>query len=81
MKYRVFQTEQEAIAAETLIAQEMGCAIVGINARTQMPDEGAQQTIRWAIPEQIYDGRWVFPSPDDTGVEPDSDWFIDREQP
>lgn len=32
-------------------------------------------TTAWAIPVQISDGRWVFPSPDDGGVEAETDWF------
>lgn len=32
-------------------------------------------TTRWAIPQQITDGRWVFPSPDDEGVEAGADWW------
>jgi hypothetical protein len=35
-------------------------------------------TERWAIPQQIADGRWVFQSPDDEGVEPGADWWPDE---
>lgn len=76
MKYRVFDSEQEALAAEAAIAQEMSCPVVGINVRSGHPDPGAQVTERWAIPIQILDGRWVFPSPDEVGVESESDWFV-----
>lgn len=75
MKYRVFATEQEAIEAETLIAQQIGCVKVGVNAKTGLPEPDKQVTERWAVPQQIQDGRWVFPSPDDEGVEPGDDWF------
>lgn len=33
-------------------------------------------TTSWAIPQQITDGRWVFPSPDDTGEDPGDDWWF-----
>lgn len=74
MKYLVFETEQEAIDAEALISQSMGYSKPGVNAKTGevVPDA---LTTRWAIPQQIADGRWVFPSPDDTGVVPGADWF------
>lgn len=36
-------------------------------------------TTSWAIPQQITDGRWVFPSPDDTGEEPGDGWFSSHE--
>ena len=32
-------------------------------------------TTSWATPQQIVDGRWVFQSPDDTGVEAEPDWW------
>ena len=69
MKYRTFNTEQEAIAAEAQVAADIGCIKIGVNAKTGLPAPDAQATVRWAIPQQIADGRWVFPSPDDTGVE------------
>jgi hypothetical protein len=79
MKYLVFDTEAEAIAAEAQIAQAIGCAIVGVNAATGLPVPTAQRTERWAIPQQIADGRWVFPSPDDQGLEASNDWFSSLE--
>ena len=75
MKYRVFDTEAEAIAAEAQVAAAIGCIKVGTNAKTGQPAPEAQATTRWAIPQQIADGRWVFPSPDDTGVVPGDDWW------
>ena len=75
MKYRVFDTEAEAVAAEAQIAQAIGCSKVGTNAKTGLPAPEAQATERWAIPQQITDGRWVFPSPDDTGVEAEPGWW------
>jgi hypothetical protein len=80
MKYHVFNTEQEAIAAEAQIAADIGCSIIGTNAKTGLPEPDKQQTTRWAIPHQIADGRWVFPSPDGTGVDADPDWFIQNEE-
>lgn len=74
MKYRIFETEAEALAAEGIVAKEIGCAKVGVNAKTGLPAPEAQLTERWAIPQQIADGRWVFPSPDDTGTEASEDW-------
>ena len=75
MRYRVFNTEAEAVAAEAQIAQSIGCVKIGNNAATGQADHDAQATERWAIPQQIADGRWVFLSPDDEGVVPDADWF------
>jgi hypothetical protein len=79
MKYRIFDTEAEAIAAEEQIAHDIGCVKVGVNAKTGQPEPDKQATERWAIPQQIQDGRWVFPSPDDTGVEADPDWWPQEE--
>jgi len=78
MKYRVFQTEAEAIAAEAAISAGMGYSAPGINAATGevQPDV---LTVRWAIPQQISDGRWVFVSPDDEGVEAEADWWPQEE--
>ena len=75
MKYRIFTTEAEAIAAEAQVAADIGCIKVGINAKTGQPAPDAQVTERWAIPQQITDGRWVFVSPDDEGVEAGDDWW------
>ena len=75
MKYRVFATEQEALDAEHAIAQEMGFAEVGVNAKTGQPDPNATRTERWAVPQQIQDGRWVFPSPNNDGIESAENWF------
>lgn len=74
MKYLVFDTEAEALAAEAQISAGMGFSKPGINAATGevVPDA---LTIRWAIPDQIADGRWVFPSPDDSGVEHENEWW------
>jgi hypothetical protein len=77
MKYRVFNTEAEAIAAEAQVAHDIGCIKVGTNAKTGHPAPDAQATERWAILQQIADGRWVFPSPDDEGVEAGEDWWPD----
>ena len=75
MKYRIFTTEAEAIAAEAQVAADIGCIKVGTNAKTGQPAPDAQVTERWATPQQIVDGRWVFPSPDDTGVDAGEDWW------
>lgn len=75
MLYRVFDTEAEAVAAEAQIAYDIGCIKIGTNAASGLLDPTAQMTERWAIVQQIADGRWVFVSPDDEGVEPGPDWF------
>jgi hypothetical protein len=74
MKYRVFSTEAEAVAAEQAISTAMGYSKPGVNAATGeiVPDA---LTTRWAVPQQIADGRWVFPSPNDEGVEAGADWW------
>ena len=79
MKYRIFTTEAEAVAAEAQVALDIGCIKIGVNAKTGLPAPDAQATERWAIPQQITDGRWVFPSLDDTGVESESGWWPEVE--
>lgn len=74
MKYRVFATESEAIAAEQQISQDLGYSKTGVNAATGKI-EPTILTTRWAIPQHIQDGRWVFPSPDEEGVEASDDWW------
>lgn len=74
MKYLVFETEQEAIEAEKQISLSMGFAKPGINAASGQLDNTAI-TERWAIPQQVQDGRWVFPSPDNTGIEAQDNWW------
>jgi hypothetical protein len=68
MKYLVFDTEAEALAVEQAIWQGMA---------PQTPD-AERVTQRWAIPQQIADGRWVFPCPCDgnpEAVEAGDDWW------
>lgn len=75
MKYLVFNAEQEALEAEEQISRSMGFAKAGINAKTKQPEPNKQSTIRWAVPQQIADGRWVFPSPNDEGIESENNWW------
>ena len=72
--YLVFATQEEAIAAEAAISNSMGFSKPGVNAETGETDFNAL-TLRWAIPQQILDGRWVFPSPDDNGEESQESWW------
>ena len=81
MKYRIFDTEAEAVAAEAQVAHDIGCIKVGTNAKTGQPEPDKQATERWAIPTQIVDGRWVFPSPDETGVEAEAGWWPEEDAP
>jgi len=80
MKYKVFATEAEALVAEKAISESLGYSKPGVNAKTgeTVPDV---LTLRWAIPQQIVDGRWVFPSPDDEGVESEASWWLVEETP
>jgi hypothetical protein len=71
-KYRIFDTEAEAIAAEAAISASLGLPKPGVNAATGEIQPGVM-TQRWDEPRQIPDGRWVFLSPDEEGVEPDWD--------
>jgi hypothetical protein len=80
VKYRVFDTEQEAIDAEAIVAADMGLPKVGVNAKTHKSAPSKQMTTHWANIQQIQDGRWVFISPDDVGVEKEDNWFPDSEQ-
>lgn len=68
MKYLVFNTKQEALDAELPISISLG-----------FPKDSTAVTKRWAIPQQIQDGRWVFVSPDDEGVEAGADWWPQEE--
>jgi hypothetical protein len=79
MKYRIFTTEAEAIAAEAAISAGLGYIKVGTNAKAGLPAPEAQVTERWAVVQQITDGRWVFVSPDDEGVEASADWWPQEE--
>lgn len=74
MKYLAFNTEAEALENEAQISARMGYAKTGINAATGevVPDA---LTLRWAIPQQITDGRWVFISPDEEGIEAKESWW------
>lgn len=69
MKYLIFASQAEAIAAESRITSKMGPPKIGTNAATGKPDPSATPTIRWAIPIELIDGRWAFLSPDDQGVD------------
>ena len=67
----LFDTQQQAEAADAEISGLMGCPIDGINAATGAVDPNAQ-TVRWAEPREAVEG-WVIPVPDDP------DHFIDAE--
>jgi hypothetical protein len=74
MKYHVFDTEAEAIIAEKAISDDLGYSKPGVNAATGAAEPNAL-TVRWAIPQPITDGRWVFPSPDQTGIDAEDAWW------
>ena len=75
MKYRVFNTEAGATAAEAAISQSMGYSRPGVNAATGAVVPSVL-TVRWDVPRQIADGRWVIASPDhNTGIEAAPDWW------
>jgi hypothetical protein len=76
MIYYIFNTEQEALAAEQQIVDnvrqwvaenvpdalsEDGLKLRGRNAKTGEFTDA--YTTRWAVPQQIVDGRWVFAKP------------------
>lgn len=75
-KYLVFATQEEAIAAEAAISNSMGFSKPGVNAATGEIDPNAL-TLCWAIPQQILDGRWVFPSPNEEGEDSQESWWPD----
>ena len=80
MKYKVFATEAEALEAEAAISKAMGYAKPGVNAKTGQLVHDVL-TLRWAVPQQITDGRWIFPSPDDEGIESEASWWPVEETP
>jgi hypothetical protein len=65
MEYYVFNTEQEAIAAEAWISQQCNMPITGVDAKDGTPQPEKQKTERWAIPQQRLDDKWVFPKVSD----------------
>ena len=66
--YYVFANEQIAIDAEAYICKVAGGPIVGRNAETGKLAPDKQKTIRWAVPKQRNDGKWVFPYVGDARV-------------
>ena len=74
MKYLVFDTEDEANAAEAQISSSMNYPAYGKNALSHQTVTGVGVTEKWAIPRQTATGLWVFQSPDSNGVEWDSAW-------
>lgn len=74
MKWLIYMTEAEAEAADAAISATMGLPAPGTNAATGEPDWSAM-TLRWAVPRQIADGRWVIPSPDEQGEESEPGWW------
>ena len=75
MLYRVFNTEQEAIAAEAQVSADMGLPKHGVNAKTGQVDTSSILIERWSSITQLTDGRYCFPSPDSEGVELDDSLF------
>lgn len=51
--------------------------LYGRNAASQALEKDYGHTKAWAIPVEINDGRWVFQSPDDTGIPAEDDWWIE----
>jgi len=78
MKYKVFATEAEALVAEKAISESLGYSKPGVNAKTGETVHDVL-TLRWAVPQQITDGRWMIPSPDEDGVEAEENWFQIKE--
>ena len=78
MKYLIFNTEEEAIIAESQISLVKGYPKAGTNAKTGLLDESIMTT-RWDVPRQIADGRWIITSPDDNGEDYDDSWTINNE--
>lgn len=74
MRYRVFNTQALAVQAEAVVSIEKGYPQSGINAASGVVVPEAV-TQRWAVVQQIQDGRWVFESPDEEGVEAGPNWF------
>ena len=60
VEYYVFDTEATAIAAEAWISAAGGLPRTGKNAKTGQENPTACKTVRWAIPKQRLDGKWIF---------------------
>ena len=83
MKYRLFPSEAEAIAAEAKASDNVrrlarivapkrvadDGALLGINAATWQVEPLAGKTQRWAIPSQVATG-WVIPVPSEDEIAP-----------
>jgi hypothetical protein len=65
MNLLIFNTEQEAIAAESEISKQMGLPKYGINTATQEVDFNSIQIERWDTPRQLEDGKWAITSPEE----------------
>lgn len=79
MKYLVFNTEQEAIAAEQSISKSLGLPKHGINAKTGQVDLNSVIIQKWSDVILLNDGRFAIPSPDDSGIELNSSLLIKEE--
>jgi len=73
MKFLLFDTQNEALEAEKVIAAALGYPKFGINAASGEP--ATFETVRYAVPMQFTTGKWGFKSPDDSGVEAQNSWF------
>ena len=57
----VFEDKETADGADAYISQVGGAPVVGKNAKTGRPEPEKAKTLRWAIPRERLDGKWVFP--------------------
>jgi hypothetical protein len=74
MKYLVFDTYSQALESEAEISRNLGYPKTGVNASTGEVDPSSI-TERWAVPQQISDGRWIIPSSNEQGIESEQGWF------
>lgn len=56
-----FNTEQEALSAESAISSLGEFPIIGRNAKTGDLEPDKQLTLRWAEPKKNKHDKWVFP--------------------
>lgn len=68
MLYYVFETKQLALDAENYISELGGAPITGKSACNNELQPTKCKTIRWAIPQERFDAKWVFPYVGDNRV-------------
>ena len=65
MSYLIFENKQQCIDASNQISSNLGCNIIGKNAKTGELQPEKQKTTQWATPIQDINGVWYLSKPKD----------------